>query len=154
MSNNNIRHYRIKTLSHCFFECNYHIVWTVKYRGKIFKQQYIRNEVKRIIEAVCKWKGFEVIELSVQEEHVHLCVAIEPKYSISYAMSNIKGKSSKWIKKKNKKIRGLCYKGSLWSRGYFVSTIGIDQKVIERYVRHQEKHNRIPQPTLWDTIKT
>ena len=72
-----------------------------------------------------------------------MVIVIPPKHSVSYAMSIIKGKSSSWIKKKNKKYKELCHKGSLWARGYFVSTVGVDEEVIKRYVKHQSKHNQI-----------
>ena len=68
---------------------------------------------------------------------------IPPKNSVSYAMSILKGKSSSWIKKKNKKYKELCRNGSLWARGYFVSTVGIDEHIIKRYVKYQGKHNQI-----------
>jgi REP-associated tyrosine transposase len=141
----------IRTLSHCFYDCKYHVVWTPKYRGKIFVDPYVIGEVKRIILSVCKWKGFEVFELNIQEDHVHLVVGIDPRHSISYAMSIIKGKSSKWIKKKNyQRVKGLTDKGSLWARGYFVSTIGMDEHIIRRYVRYQTRKNQVDQPRLWE----
>lgn len=143
----------IKSLSHCFYECKYHVVWAPKYRGKILKQDYIKQELSRIIKVVCKWKGFEITELNIQDDHIHLCIIISPRYSISYAMSIIKGKSSAWIKKTNKKIKSLCDKGSLWARGYFVSTIGLDEIIIQRYVKHQSNHNQVTMPSLFDIIK-
>ena len=94
----------IRTLSHCYYDCKYHIVWTPKFRGKIFTKDYIKKEMDRIIRTVCRWKGFEIIDLSVQTDHVHLTIIISPKYSISYAMSIIKGKSSAWVKKKNHRV--------------------------------------------------
>ena len=139
----------IRSLSHCFYDCKYHIVWTPRYRGKILKKDYIKKELDRIIKTVCKWKGFEVIDLSIQEDHIHLIILISPRYSISYSLSIIKGKSSAWIKKTNHRINGLCDKGSLWARGYFVSTIGIDENIIKRYVRNQTKH-QVDLPRLFD----
>jgi putative transposase len=132
----------IRTMSHSFYDCKYHIVFTPKYRGKILEGQ-VGKEVRRIIRQICKWKGFEILEGSVCPDHIHIVVIIPPKYSVSYAMSIIKGKSSSWIKKKNKKYKDICKNGSLWARGYFVSTIGIDEVIIRRYVKHQEKHNQL-----------
>jgi len=140
----------IKRLSHCFYECKYHLVWTPKYRGKILKQDYTKQELARIIKLICQWKGYEMMELSIQADHLHLCIIIPPKHSLSYAISIIKGKTSSWIKKKNRKIKGLCDKGSLWARGYFVSTIGIDEIIIRRYIKYQSSHNQSNQPSLWD----
>ena len=143
----------IRTLSHCFYDCKYHIVFTPRYRGKIFKDKHVKQELDRIIKLICKWKKFELLELSIQEDHVHLCLVIPPRHSISYTMSIIKGKSSAWVKKTNKKTLSLSDKGSFWARGYFVSTIGIDEHLIRRYVSHQEKKNQIDAPTLFDHIK-
>ena len=137
-----MKHRDIRRLSDSFYECKYHIVFRPKYRGKILKGQ-VAKEIRRIIRLVCKWKGFEILEGRICSDHIHLVLVIPPKHSVSYAMSLIKGKSSAWIKKKNKKYKKLCDKGSLWARGYFVSTVGVDEEVIKRYVRHQSKHNQI-----------
>jgi len=132
----------IRVMSHSFYDCKYHIVFTPKYRGKVLQGQ-VGKEARRIIRQVCAWKGFEILEGRICADHVHLVIIIPPKHSVSYAMSIIKGKSSAWIKKKNKKYKDLCHKGSLWARGYFVSTVGIDEMIIRRYVRHQSKHNQM-----------
>ena len=75
-----------------------------------------------------------------------------PKDSPSYAMQIIKGKSSAWLKKKIKRKSGIYEKHSVWARGYFVSTIGIDELIVRRYVKHQEKHNQIEQANLFDKL--
>jgi putative transposase len=67
-------------------------------------------------------------------------------------MQILKGKSSAWMKKKIKRTRSLYDKSSLWARGYFVSTIGIDEFIIRRYVKHQEKHNQVDQPSLFNLL--
>lgn len=145
------KHRYIKKLSHCYYECKYHFVFAPKYRGKILAQDHVKTEVRRIINLICKWKGYEVLEMNIQDDHIHIVIIITPKHSISYAISIIKGKSSAWIKKSNKKYKGLADRGSLWARGYFVSTIGIDEIIIRRYVKYQSSHNQTPQPSLWST---
>ena len=142
----------IRTLSHCFYDLKYHIVWTPKYRGKVLGSQKIKDELRRIIETICKWKHWEVIELSIQEDHVHLCLLATPRDSISYIMQMIKGKSSAWMKKKIKRTHGLYEQQSLWARGYFASTIGLDEYVIRRYVKHQDAHHQVVQPSLFDKL--
>src|SRR3990167_6456229 len=84
----------IRTLSHCFYDLKYHLVWTPKYRGKVLHSDKIKNELRRIFESICKWKHWEIIELSIQVDHIHLCLLATPKDSVSYAMQIIKGKSS------------------------------------------------------------
>lgn len=129
---------RVYQLSHCTYSCQYHIVWTPKYRGKVLEDKYIKTQMKDIFKTICKWKGFTIHAWHIGDEHIHLFVTIPPKYSVSYAVSIIKGKSSSWIKKKTKKFP----KGTLWNRGYFVSTVGIQEIVVKRYVENQRHEQR------------
>lgn len=139
----------IRTLSHCFYDLKYHFVWAPKYRGKVLDDEKLKQELTRIFVSIAKWKQMEIIELNIQVDHIHMILLASPKYSVSYIMQIVKGKSSAWLKKKLRIKQKLFDKGSLWARGYFVSTIGIDQFVIQRYVKHQHKHNQIDQPTLF-----
>ncbi|HCC05463.1 TPA: IS200/IS605 family transposase [Patescibacteria group bacterium] len=141
----------IRTLSHSFYDMKFHIVWTPKYRGKVLTSEKIRSELRRIFESLCKWKHWEIIELSIQDDHIHLCILITPRDSISYVMQILKGKSSAWMKK-IKRIHGLYERQSLWARGYFVSTIGLDENIIRRYVQHQTHHNEVDQPSLFNKL--
>lgn len=150
--NNQLRKRTIRTLSHCFYDLKYHLVWTPKFRGKVLNTDKINNELRRIFESITKWKHWEILELSIQEDHIHLCLLASPRDSVSYIMQTIKGKSSAWLKKKIKRQSGLYEKHSLWARGYFVSTIGIDEDIIKRYVRHQNNHNEVDQPSLFDKL--
>lgn len=131
---------RIYQLSHCTYICQYHLVWTPRYRGKVMSDNYIKQELKRIFKMISKWKGFKLHSWHIGDEHIHLYISIPPKYSVSYALSIIKGKSSAWIKKKTKKIS----KGSFWARGYFVSTIGINEYAIRKYIEHQRHYQKDP----------
>ena len=142
----------IRTLSHCYYDTKYHIVWTPKYRGKVLSSQKVKDELRRIFESICKWKHWEILELNIQDDHVHLLLLTTPKDSISYVMQLLKGKSSAWLKKKIKRKYGLYEKHSLWARGYFVSTVGIDTNIIRRYVRHQHEKNQVTQPSLFDKL--
>ena len=126
---------RLYQLSHCTYRCNYHIVWTTKYRREHFKDAYVSEEMKRILKTICKWKQFEINAWHIGEEHVHLYISIPPKYSVSYAVNILKGKSSSWIKKKTKKLGT----GSIWNRGYFVTTIGVSEQAVKRYVESHGK---------------
>lgn len=141
----------IRTLSHCYYDLKYHFVWTPKYRGKVLDDEKTKQELTRIFTSISKWKQMEIIELSIQIDHVHLVILSSPTYSPSYIMQIIKGKSSSWLKKKIRHNVKLYEKGSLWVRGYFVSTVGIDEIIIRRYVQHQHKHNQLDQPTLFPT---
>lgn len=126
------------------------MVWTPRYRGAILDNTFLAKELTRILKLVCKWKGFEILELNIQTDHLHLVLLIPPKVSVSYAMSMVKGKTSAWLRKQQKMERLCDRKGSFWARGYFVSTIGLDENLIRRYVRHQQHQNQIDQPKLFD----
>ena len=125
---------KIYQLSHCTYVCKYHIVWTPKYRGKVLADRYIKQELKREIKMICKWKGFIIHAWHIGDEHIHLYITIPPKYSVSYAMSIIKGKA--WMKKHTKKFPA----GSLWNRGYFASTVGLNEYAVKKYVENQHHH--------------
>ena len=121
--------------NHSTYICKYHIVWTTKWRKQIMKDKWVKEEMRRIIRVICKWKGFVIQSWHIGDEHIHLYLTIPPKYSISYVMSVLKGKTSKWIKKKTSKVG----EGSIWSKGYFVSTIGLNEESIRRYIENQDR---------------
>ena len=127
---------RLYQLSHCTYTCQYHLVFTPKYREKVLADTYIKAELKRIFKAIAKWKGFTILAWHIGDEHIHLYFTIPPKYSVSYAVAIIKGKSSAWIKKKTKKIP----KGTLWNRGYYITTTGLNEWAVKRYVENQSHH--------------
>lgn len=139
-----MRNIRLYKLNHATYLCQYHIVWTNRYRGKILADKYIKLEMKRIFKLISKWKNFQIISWHIGDEHIHLYISVPPKHPVSYAIAILKGKISGWIKKKNKK---MFPKGSLWSRGYFVSTIGINEFAIKKYIENREKY-KINMPQL------
>jgi putative transposase len=136
---------RLYQLDHCTWRCIFHLVWTPRYRGKVLADKYIKTELKRIFKLILQWKGFGLEGWHVGDEHIHLVLIIPPKYSVAYAVQVIKGKSSAWLKKKTKQFPP----GPFWARGYFVSTIGLDEHQVRNYVANQQHHLR-PLPTLFD----
>ncbi len=85
----------------------------------------------------------EVVELNVQEDHVHLLVSVPPKISISYLMGVLKGKIAIKLFKSYPNLKKKPYWGNhFWARGYFVSTVGLDEEMIKKYVKHQEKEEK------------
>jgi len=142
----------IRTLSHSFYDLKYHFVFTPKFRGKVLGPKKVKDELRRIFETISRWKHWEIIELSIEDDHIHLVLLATPRESVSYIMQILKGKSSAWLKKKIKRKHGLYERKSLWARGYFVSTIGIDEDVVRRYVKHQHHNNAVDQPSLFDKL--
>ena len=92
---------------------------------------------------LCEWKKCEIQEMSVQIDHIHIVVSIPPKVSVSELMGILKGKLAIKLFKSYPKMKQKPYWGNhFWARGYFVSTVGIDEEVIKRYVKHQEEEEK------------
>ena len=133
---------KYKKLSHVVYKCDYHLVWTPKYRFRV-----LFGEVKVLVEndlrMLCEWKGVEIIEMNVQLDHVHVVCSVPPKVSISELMGTLKGKLAIKLFKSYPKLKQKPYWGNhFWSRGYFVSTVGVDEEVIKRYVKYQEGEDK------------
>ena len=130
---------RYQSLSHAIWYCHYHIVWVPKYRFRILTGD-VKSEVENIIRMVSDQLECNVVELNVQEDHVHLVVMIPPKLSVSKYIGTVKGKSAIRIfcKLPNLKIRPY-WGNHFWARGYCVDTIGLDLEKIRKYVKFQEK---------------
>ena len=128
------------SLSHTKWLCKYHIVFTLKYRRKIIYNQY-RESIKEIIKSLCKYKGVEIIEGHLMADHVHMLVSIPPKYSVSSIMGYLKGKSALMIFDKHANLKYKFGNMHFWSEGYYVSTVGLNEATIAKYIREQEKHD-------------
>jgi len=133
---------KYKKLSHVVYKCDYHIVWVPKYRFRILTGQ-VKQLIESDIRMLCDWKHCELEEMSVQNDHIHLVLSIPPKVSVSEMMGILKGKLAIKLFKSYPKMKQKPYWGNhFWARGYFVSTIGINEEVIKRYVKHQEQEEK------------
>ena len=129
-------------LSHVVDKCDYHIVWTPKYRFRVLFGE-VKSLVENDIRMLCEWKGVEVIELKVQINHIHIVCSIPPKVSVSEMLGTLKGKLAIKIFKSYPKLKQKPYWGNhFWSRGYFVTTVGVDEEIIRRYVKFQEGEDK------------
>ncbi len=133
---------RFKRLSHSIYECKYHVVFCPKYRYRILDGD-VAEYVKQRIYNLCDRKdGIEVIELNVQVDHVHIVLSIAPKYAVSDAMGYLKGKLSMDLFRRYEKLGRKYWGRHLWSRGYCVSTVGLDEEKIRKYVKWQERKEK------------
>ena len=129
---------KYKKLSHVVYKCDYHIVWVPKYRFRILKG-LIKEHLEKDIRMLSEWKKVEILELNIQEDHIHLVVSIPPKVSISEMMGMLKGKTAIKIFKSYPELKKKPYWGNhFWARGYFVNTVGLNEDMIRRYVNFQE----------------
>ena len=117
---------RFKRMSHTIWHCEYHIVWTPKYWFRV-----LQGKVK------------EEVELNVQVDHVHALVQIPPRISISEFMGRVKGKGALRVFSVCRELRRKPYWGNhFWTKGYCVDTVGLDQEMIRKYVKWQEKEEQ------------
>ena len=128
------------SLSHTKWICKYHIVFTPKYRRKAIYAQY-KVSIGEILRNLCKYKGVEIIEGHLMVDHVHMLVSIPPKYSVSQFMGYLKGKSSLMIFDKHANLKYKFGNRHFWAEGYYVSTVGLNEATIKKYIQEQESHD-------------
>ena len=134
------RHF--KKLSHSLYECKYHIVFCPKYRYKILDGE-VKAYLIKLLYRLCEQKsGIEIIEINVQADHVHIIMSIPPKYAISDVMGFLKGKTALKMFDKFPHLRKKYWGQHFWSRGYCVSSIGLDEERIRKYVKWQNKNDK------------
>lgn len=133
---------RFKKLSHSIYECKYHIIFCPKYRYRILKDK-IAEYVRQQIYQLCQRKDkIEVLELNVQADHVHLILEIPPKYAVSDTMGYLKGKLAIALFRQYPKLKRRYWGEKLWARGYCVSTVGLDEAKVRKYVKWQEQKEK------------
>ena len=121
---------RFKKLSHTIWHCQYHVVWTPKYRYRVLDGR-VKQEVGNCIRAFSEQKKCEVVELNVQIDHVHLIVSIPPKLSVSSYVGMVKGRTAIRVLQRFRELRQKPYWGNhFWTKGYCVDTVGLDLEKI------------------------
>ena len=124
----------ISSLSHTKWNCKYHIVFTPKYRRKIFYGKK-RAEIGKILRDICDWQEVKIIEAEVCPDHIHMFVSIPPKLSVSKFISSL------IIFQRWSNLKYKFGQRSFWCRGYYVDTVGKNAKRIAEYVRNQLKED-------------
>lgn len=129
------------SLSHTKWKCQYHIVFIPKYRRKVIYGR-LKKDIREILRKLCEYKKVEIIEGAVCSDHIHLCVSIPPKLSVSEFLGYLKGKSALMIFDKHPEL-GSKWDRTFWARGYYVSTVGnITEESIKKYISEQEEESK------------
>lgn len=135
--------------AHVKWECKYHVVLVPKYRKrKVFER--VRSQVGKILRELCRQKGLELLEGKAMPDHVHMLLSVPPKYSVAMTMGYLKGKSAVRIHRELLRTKGTLFGRAFWSRGYCVSTVGLDEAVVRRYIQNQERVERDQERGLFD----
>jgi len=130
------------SLAHTRWNCRYHIIFAPKYRRKIIYGK-LRVDIGKILRRLCEMRDVEIIEAHAMPDHIHMLVRIPPKYSVSNFMGYLKGRSAVIIHDRHANLKYRHGNKSFWARGYFVSTVGVNQKIIEKYIRDQESEDLV-----------
>ena len=101
----------------------------------------MRDSIKEIMQSLCKYKGVEILEGHLMPDHIHMLVSIPPKISVSSFMGYLKGKSSLMIFDKHANLKYKFGNRKFWAEGYYVSTVGLNEATIRKYIQQQEKHD-------------
>ncbi len=125
-----------KSLAHTKWNCKYHIVFAPKYRRQAIYGK-LKADIGIIIRKLCEQKGVEILEATACVDHVHLVVMIPPKLSVSGFMGYLKGKSTLMIFDRHANLKYKYGRRNFWCRGYYVDTVGRNEKQIREYVKNQ-----------------
>lgn len=131
-----------KKQNHCVYHCLYHIVFGTKYRRNILNDgvfTYMKKALQKLKE---HYPELDIEEINHGEDHLHIMMWIPPKYPVAKAVQIIKTNAARDIKKKFPFIKDVYWgTSSIWSEGYFVSTVGINEKIIRKYIQKQTEED-------------
>ena len=138
-----------ESLSHTKWECKYHVVFIPKCRRRTLYGQ-LRQHLGEVLRKLATQKESRIEEGHLMPDHVHMMIAIPPKYAVSQVIGFIKGKSAIHLARVYGERKRSFVGQHFWARGYFVSTVGRDEEVIRAYIKNQEKEDtRLEQLNLW-----
>ncbi len=141
----------VRRANHSIYDTKYHLVWAPKYRKWVL-QGDVRKRVKELFHEVAKHHGFEIEEMEVDKQHVHIFLSFPPRYSISEVVRILKCVSSKEIREEYPTVKKHLWGGEFWEDGYFVRTVGdrVTAEVIKKYIRfHELRKNKAEQLKLF-----
>lgn len=127
---------------HSVYRLQYHVVWVCKYRRRILNPgvcQYLRKVLPKLLRSM---PGVVIETIGFDQDHLHMVVSIPPRYSIAAVMGQLKSQSSSQMRKTFRWLKKVYWEENIvWSPGYFVSSVGIDEMTIKRYVEHQGRQD-------------
>ena len=128
------------SLTHTRWDCKYHVVFIPKKRQKLIYGK-LRKYLGEIFHELARRRGAEIVEGHMMADHVHMCISIPPKYSVSHTVGYIKGKSAIAVARQFRGRQRNFNGEHFWARGFFVSTVGLDEMMVRQYIRDQEQND-------------
>ncbi len=135
--------------THVKWDCKYHVVIVPKYRQRVFFGKR-RMDIGNILRDLCRQKEIGLVNGNAQPDHIHMLLSIPAKFSVAMTLGYLKGKSAVRIPRELLRTHGTLFGRSFWSRGYCVSTVGLDEAMIRQCIHEQEKNERGQERGLFD----
>ena len=130
---------RIRSLNHSTYQLQYHIVWGTRWRRKFLKEYTKSIFLEHVYTTIKKYPTLYLHSINTDNDHVHLQIEIPPNLSIAAVVRVLKSSSSAQLKKQFKFIRTMYLDGSIWSVGYYVSSVGLNETAVKRYIEYQDR---------------
>jgi putative transposase len=127
-----------QSLAHTKWECKYHVVIVPKYRKKVLYGR-MKKRIGEILRELCRYKGIELLEGHAMPDHIHMCISVPPKYSVAMTIGYLKGKSAIRIHREMPGTHKGFTNKNFWTRGYCVSTVGLNENEVCEYIQNQER---------------
>jgi putative transposase len=140
----------LKRSSHAVYDTVYHLVWCPKYRKKVFAQEEVRERAGQMIREICEEYGFEIEEMEVAEDHVHILASFPPKHSIGEVVRIIKSISARELFREFPRLKKRMWTGEMWEDGYFARTVGdrMTRQIVDKYIKHHREIEQGPTQLL------
>ena len=134
----------LKRTSHAVYDTTYHLVWCPKYRKKLFAQNALRERAAELFREIAEAYGYEIQEMEVADDHVHIMLSFPPRYSIGTVVRTLKSISARELFRENPSIKRQLWGGELWEDGYFARTVGdtLTKDVIKKYIGHHRRETQ------------
>ena len=126
----------LKHTAHSSYRCEYHVVFAPKYRRKVIYHE-IKKDIGEILRKLCNEMKVEIIEAEACPDHIHMLVSIPPYMSVAQFMGTLKSKSALMIFDRHANLKYKYGNRNFWCRGYYVDTVGKNEKMIKDYIRNQ-----------------
>ena len=136
----------LKRTSHAVYDTKYHLVWCPKYQEKLFAQKYLRERAAELFREIAAEYEYEIEEMEVSKDHVHILLSFPPRYSIGEVVRALKSISARELFREYPSIKRRLWKGELWEDGYFARTVGdkLTSEVIKKYIGHHRAEKQSP----------
>jgi len=136
----------ITRTSHAVYDTSYHLVWCPKYRKKIFEREEVKERAAQLIREISEEYGFDVVEMEVSIEHVHILLSFPPRYSIGEEVRIIKSITARHLFREFPMLKRNLWSGELWEDGYFARTVGdrMTREVVEQHIEHHRNLTQGP----------